>query len=254
MARKKKQQDEAKGEWIVTYSDMVTLLLCFFVALFNPSESDPAQMAQMISSLNNIGLGGNSGGFTLSSGSSADLGNTIMSLPAMSRGQSLGDALRRAVSLFQPEIRSNMVKISHDERGLVISLAGDIFFNEASARINIEESRDILLRVATLLISLESENSAEENPNSNLQNRRFRIEGHTDNTSPDPYGPWGSNWTLSSERSIAVLQYLSSLGVNEQFFQVAGFSQYSPIATNENPEGRKFNRRVDIVVLDPGHL
>ncbi|MDR2096489.1 MAG: flagellar motor protein MotB [Treponema sp.] len=254
MARKKKQQEEQKGEWIVTYSDMVTLLLCFFVALFNASDADPAQMAQMISALNNMGLGGNSGGNTLSSGTSADLGNTIMSLPAMSRGQSLGDALKRAVSLFQPEIRSNKVKISHDERGLVISLAGDIFFNEASARINIEESRDILLRVATLLVSLETSNTPVENPNSNLQNRRFRIEGHTDDRPADPYGPWGNNWTLSTERSIAVLQYLSTLGVNERFFQVAGFSQYSPIGTNETPEGRKFNRRVDIVVLDPGHL
>ena len=58
MAKKKKKEIEGPGgQWIVNYSDMVTLLLCFFVALFDTTEVDPAQMAAMISSLNNIGMG-----------------------------------------------------------------------------------------------------------------------------------------------------------------------------------------------------
>ncbi|MDR0760048.1 MAG: flagellar motor protein MotB [Treponema sp.] len=244
MAKKKKKADagSAGGEWIVTYSDMVTLMLCFFVALFNPDEVDPAQLAAMISTFNNTGMGASFGGNTLTAGKSADLGNTIMSLPSMDQGRSLGTALKKAVSLFQPEIRSNKVQITQDERGLIISLASDAFFNPASARINMEETRDILLRLGTFLASDE------------VSGRKFRIEGHTDDTPVDPDGPWESNWELSTRRSISVLHYLTGIGVEENRFQVAGFADTMPISRNDTPEGRAYNRRVDVVILDEGHL
>jgi chemotaxis protein MotB len=243
MAKKKRADAGAPGgEWIVTYSDMVTLMLCFFVALFNPDDIDPAQLAAMVSAFNNNGLGASLGGNTLSIGKSADLGNNINSLPAQDQGRSLGTALRRAMSLFQPEVQSNKVRVSHNERGLVISLASDAFFNPASSRINIDETRDILLRLGTLLASDE------------VRGRKFRIEGHTDDTPVDPDGPWESNWELSTRRSISVLHYLTGIGVEENRFQVAGFADTMPISRNDTPEGRAYNRRVDIVILDEGHL
>jgi chemotaxis protein MotB len=243
MAKKKKAEaGGVGGEWITTYSDMVTLMLCFFVALFNPDDMDPAEAAAMIASLNNIGLGGNTGGFTLSVGKSADLGNTIMALPSMDRGRALGTAYRKAMSLFNPEVRSNKVKVTSDERGIIISLASDAFFNPASARINIEQTRDILLRLGGLLDSEE------------IRGRKVRIEGHTDDTPVDPSGPWESNWELSTRRSISVLHYLTGIGVEENRFQVAGFADTMPVSSNASPEGRAYNRRVDVVILDEGHL
>jgi len=243
MAKKKKPDaGSATSEWIVTYSDMVTLMLCFFVALFNPDDVDPAQLAAMISAFTNSGLGASTGGNTLSAGKSADLGNTINSLPAMDRGRSLGTAIRKAVSLFEPEVKSNQVKITQDERGLVISLASDAFFNPASARVNIEETRDIITRLASLLNSTE------------VGLRKVRIEGHTDSVDVDPDGPWQDNWQLSSERARAVLRYLTDFGVDERRFQVAGFADTMPVSSNSTPEGRAYNRRVDIVIIDEGHL
>jgi chemotaxis protein MotB len=241
---KKKRTDAggASGEWIVTYSDMVTLMLCFFVALFNPDEMTPTTIGALISAFNNLGTGANFGGNTLSAGKSADLGNTIASLPAMERGESLGTALRKAVSLFNPEVKSNKVKVTHDERGLVISLVSDAFFNPASARINIEQTRDILLRLGTLLNSEE------------IRGRKFRIEGHTDDAPVDPNGPWESNWELSTARSISVLHYLTDIGVEERRFQVAGFAATVPVASDNTPEGQAYNRRVDVIILDEGHL
>jgi len=248
MARKKKREDEgAGGEWIVTYSDMVTLLLCFFVALFDASEIEPGQLAAMISSLNNIGMGASAGGQTITAGKLADLGNTIMNLPSMDEGRRLGQALKRAVSMFNPEVKSNKVKVTHDERGLVISLASDAFFAPASARINLEETRDILTRLGALL---NSDEMRDESGNF----RKIRIEGHTDDEVVDPDGPWEDNWQLSTARSIAVLRYLTALGVGETRFQVAGFADTVPVASNATPEGRAYNRRVDVIVLDPGHL
>jgi chemotaxis protein MotB len=244
MARKKRDSGggPSGSEWLTTYSDMVTLMLCFFAIRFNPDESSSAQMQQIAASMNTMGLGAMAGGNTLSVGKMADLGNTISSLPSMERGRMLGTALRKAVSLFNPEIRSNKVRVTHDERGLVITLVSDAFFRPASARINIDETRDILLRLGGLLAS------------EDLRGRKFRIEGHTDQVAVDPAGPWESNWELSAARSIAVLHYLTDIGVEENRFQVAGFADTMPVADNSTAEGRAYNRRVDIIILDEGHL
>jgi len=242
MARKKKADEPTPSTWLNTYSDMITLCLCFFVILFNPDEVTQAQLDAISDSVRQGGIGSMAGGFTLSAGRNADLGNTIMALPSMERGRVMGTAMRKAVSVFSPEIRSNKIKVTHDERGLVITLAGDAFFYPASARINIEATRDILLRLGTYLASPE------------LRGRKFRIEGHTDDTAVDPNGPWEDNWQLSVERSRAVLRYLSDLGINENNFQIAGFAATVPVSSNDTEEGRANNRRVDVIILDEGHL
>jgi len=243
MARKKKTGSaDSAGDWMTTYADMITLMLCFFVILFNPDDITQAQLDAISTSMRQGGIGAMPGGFTMSAGRAADLGNTIMALPSMERGRVMGTAMRKAVSVFSPEIRSNKVKVTHNERGLVITLAGDAFFYPASALINIEATRDILLRLGTYLDSPE------------LRGRKFRIEGHTDGDDVDPNGPWEDNWQLSAERSRAVLRYMSALGINENNFQIAGFAATVPVSTNETPEGRANNRRVDVIILDAGHL
>ena len=87
-----------------------------------------------------------------------------------------------------------------------------------------------------------------------LSDKIFRIEGHTDSTPTDPDSPWPSNWELSTARSTNVLHYLVDFGVNEDQFQVAGFADTSPLASEETEEGRAYNRRVDIIILTDGHL
>jgi chemotaxis protein MotB len=243
MARKKKEEAGGGGDgWLATYADMITLMLCFFVILFDPQDITQAQLDAISTSMRQGGIGAMPGGHTVSAGRAADLGNTIMSMPSMERGRVLGNAMRRAISIFSPEIRSNKVRVTHNERGLVITLAGDAFFYSASARINVEETRSILLRLGTYLDSPE------------LQGRRFRIEGHTDSVDVDPNGPWEDNWQLSMERSRSVLRYLSALGISDRRFQIAGFACTVPLASNETEEGRAINRRVDVIILDPGHL
>ncbi|MDR0316310.1 MAG: flagellar motor protein MotB [Treponema sp.] len=242
MAKKKRESLGVNNDWINTYADMITLCLCFFVIMFNPDDVTQAQLDAISESMRTGGIGALPGGLTLSAGRSADLGNTIMQLPSMDKGKFLGTAVRKAISVFSPEIRSNKIRVTHDERGIVITLASDAFFNPASARINIEATRDILLRLGTYLAS------------DDIKGRKFRVEGHTDQVDVDPSGPWESNWELSAARSISVLHYLTGLGIDEKRFQVAGFADTVPIASNNTPEGRAYNRRVDIIILDDGHL
>jgi len=243
MARSKKKGEELKPpDWLTTYSDMITLCLCFFVIMFNPDDISQAQLDAISDSMRQGSIGAAPGGHTVSAGRAADLGNTIASLPSMERGRVMGQAMRKAVSVFSPEQRSTKVKITHDERGLVITLAGDAFFDTASARINFEDTRDILLRLGTFLTDPE------------LAGRKFRIEGHTDSWDVDPNGPWEDNWQLSVERSRAILRYLTGLGIDENNFQIAGFAATMPVSDNNTSEGRQNNRRVDIVIVDEGHL
>jgi chemotaxis protein MotB len=244
MARKKRKEAEPapSGTWLATYGDMITLMLCFFVILFNPDEAPQAMLNAISSSIQSGGIGSMPGGMTLSAGRNAELGNVIMSLPSMEKGRVLGTALRRAVSVFSPENYSTKIKITQDERGLVITLAGDAFFNPASARINIESTRDILFRLGTFLGSAE------------LSGMKFRVEGHTDAVDIDPTGPWEDNWQLSVERSRVILRYLAALGVDERRFQIAGFADTVPVASNDTEEGRALNRRVEVIIVNEGHL
>ncbi|MDR1868897.1 MAG: flagellar motor protein MotB [Treponema sp.] len=255
MARKKRKEADPppSGTWLATYGDMITLMMCFFVILFNPDEApSQATLNALSAAMQQGGIGSMAGGLTLSAGRNADLGNTIMSLPSMERGRVMGTALRRATSVFSPEIRSNKIKITQDERGLVITLAADAFFNPASARINIEATRDTLLRLGTYLSSPELADRRERDGSE--RKFKFRIEGHTDDIDVDPTGPWEDNWQLSVERSRSILRYLAALGIDERRFQIAGFADTMPVSSNDTPEGRRNNRRVDVIIVNDGHL
>jgi chemotaxis protein MotB len=245
MRKKKKTgggSEGGGGDWMTTYSDMVTLLLCFFAIMFNPDEITEEQMEMIRGSMNNIGIGALFGGNTLTPGLLAELGSNFNAEPARDKGQAMGDDRQRAANFFAAEIRANKIRVSSDERGLVISLVSDAFFGPASDRINIDATRDILLRLAVFLDTQD------------VRDRKLRIEGHTDSAPTDPNGYWPSNWHLSAARSISVLSYLTDLGVQEKRFQVAGLADTVPVARNDTAEGRAYNRRVDIIVLDDGHL
>lgn len=235
--KKKEQCIQKVPEYMLTYGDMVTLLLCFFVMLFTTATVDGHEMKLVIAAFSGLGL--LEGGNTLESGHLAELGNTIESLPSMQTGRALDQARKKAVSQFQSEIKSNKVRVTVDERGLIISLAADSFFRPATAEVDIEAARETLRNVAGLVNSLEDE-------------RRFRIEGHTDSFPTDPEGRWETNWELSAERSANVLHYLVDFGVDEEKFQIAGCADTRPLADNSTPEGRAYNRRVDIVILAEG--
>ncbi|MFP4432118.1 MAG: flagellar motor protein MotB [Spirochaetaceae bacterium] len=236
----KKCPPEGAADWLLTYGDMTTLLLTFFVLMFTTATIDGYELRLILAAF--PGLGYSEGGNTLQEGRLAELGNTVMALPSMQRGRALDEARRNAVSIFEPEIRSQRVRIREDERGLVISLASDGFFEPAAAEVNIEETREVFIKLSQLLGSEE------------LDGRKFRIEGHTDNIPTDPNGPWESNWDLSVARSLSVFRLLQDYGVEEEQFQVMGLADTVPLFSNDTAEGRAYNRRVDVIILTEGHL
>jgi chemotaxis protein MotB len=123
------------------------------------------------------------------------------------------------------------VSARRTEEGLVISLADSLFFSDAGAELP-PAARGALARVADLLEGV---------PN------HVRVEGHTDGEPPG--AGFHSNWALSAARAVAVLEVLAAEGVQPHRLSVSGFADQRPMMAGDTPEGRRLNRRVDLVVL-----
>ncbi|MCR5319208.1 MAG: flagellar motor protein MotB [Treponema sp.] len=256
MARKKSDPGKPSTAWQGTYGDMITLMLCFFVMLYDPSDADAVMMAAMQASIQNTLQGG---GQSLSAGRLSDLGNTVSSLPSNERGSSLGPAKKKAISIFEPDIKSNRITITSDERGLVISLASDSFFEKGSADLNMETTRETLLRLSQFFNEINEKDALEKRNRKENEPWRYRIEGHTDSedVGPNEEGvqEFKTNWELSAARAANVLHYLVDFGANEKSFSIAGYADTRPkFKDAEMPEAAAYNRRVDIIILDDGHF
>lgn len=239
MAREKKEPSKPSTSWQGTYGDMITLMLCFFVMLYDPNEADAVQMAELSASISNSNTGG---GMSVSPGKLSDLGNIVSALPSMDKGKSLGTSKKKAVSIFAPDIKTNKITITSDERGLVITLAANNFFKKDSADLDIDETRETFLRLSQFFTS------------DDMKGRRFRIEGHTDSNPVPSDSKFASNWELSAARSANVLHYLADFGVDEKNFSIAGYADTRPMYSNTTEEEKAYNNRVDIIILDEGHF
>ena len=235
---RKRGKIETPG-WMITYGDMITLLLAFFIILFTTATIDGHEIRIILSAFPGFGTLG--GGSTLEEGVLPELGNTIFALPSNIRDRQLDRAQTREQNQILGTLQNRNVVIREETRGLVVSLAADVYYKPASAEIDITTARELLQTIALLLQDEE------------FQNRKFRIEGHTDNIQPDPASAWDSNWDLAAARSINILRYLVDYGASEQQFQILGLADTRPIADNNTVQGRAANRRVDIVILNEGH-
>lgn len=233
----KKRPAYAAPPWLVSMGDMNNLLMCFFIVLMG--DIAPIEQNEFFLMLTSFkgSLGIMEGGKSISKGRLVDLGHNVMSLPSKEQGRSTARALRKAMEVFKPEIQAKTVRMREDERGLVITLSGDAYFDPGSAKIK-EPTRQVLEKIAGIVKSVRN---------------YVRIEGHTDNRPLAPPGAregYETNWELSSARGVNVLRYLAEdAQVDPKQMSAVAFGQYRPIDDNNTPEGRAYNRRIEIVIL-----
>jgi len=148
------------------------------------------------------------------------------------------DVLELAPSLeslnanLKAEIEAGKVELRMEPRGLVVSLKQTAFFPSGADVID-PESYPSLAKVAESLRSVDN---------------KLRIEGHTDPI-PIHTARFRSNWELSAARSIAMMELLvQRFGVDEKLMSIVGYADTEPETSNDTPEGRGRNRRVDIVI------
>ncbi len=137
------------------------------------------------------------------------------------------------VDRLKTMIDGGQLTVSIEQGRIVISLPNNVLFKSGSARLN-PEGEEALTQIASVL--------------SQFSDRRFQIEGHTDNK-PIKSARFPSNWELSTSRALTVIHLLTDMDVVPENISAAGFGEFRPRADNETEEGRRFNRRIEIIML-----
>ncbi|HET7825837.1 MAG TPA: OmpA family protein [Anaeromyxobacter sp.] len=136
-------------------------------------------------------------------------------------------------SALRSEIDAGRVELMELRGKTTVKMKDKILFASGSATIG-QDGRAALRKVAEALRG--------------LQRKTIRVEGHTDNVPTGTSGPFPSNWELSSARALAVVHFLQENGVDPTRLSSAGYGEFQPIASNETPEGKSLNRRIEIVL------
>jgi chemotaxis protein MotB len=269
--RRQKKHEEEEHEnherWMVSYADMMTLLLVLFIVLYAMSQVDKAKFAALASGLSES-FGGPisvTPGPTPEGSVLEDLPGTVDIASAIAPEKTVEQAevdaaaaaaaLQRAENVAaeaaaayedmteaQAKIDAALTAAGYadaaryeiDERGLVVHIVADAVLFDAEQAVLRPEGRIILDAVAPTLTQL---------PNV------LRVEGHANHLPVTPGGPWPSNWELSGYRASTVLRHLAEGGVPEGRMSATGYSSTRPLVPETDPTAISANRRVDIVVL-----
>lgn len=223
--REQKEEHENVERWMVSYADFVTLLFCFFTAMYAISNVDTSKLGKFVDSMR------------AAFHDRADRGNAFAVMEDVQTNLPGDIEVESGVREILGTLAGgseNSVVVRRESRGVVISIADRNFFEPSTADLN-ETSKTILDKIADALMRY---------PN------MIRIEGHTDNV-PVSGSAFPSNWELSSIRAVNVAKYLiGSRNIHPGRIGAVGYSEYRPRAPNDTPEGRAKNRRVDVILLN----
>lgn len=230
MAREKKEDSPPPGApaWMTTYGDMMTLLMTFFVLIVSFSTMQEAGFKAAMGSLQ--------GALGVLTANTSDFMMTKIVHPE-NMFAFLANKPRQTTGSISKDLnflsKIKGASLDMDKRGLHIILPANILFDSGTAEIK-KDSHETLKQLGAFLF----ENDVD-----------FIIEGHTDNT-PISTTEFPSNWELSVARATAVMKFLhSSCALPYEKVSVAGFAEFKPLVSNDTPEGRIENRRVEIVIL-----
>lgn len=231
--RKKKHPEHVNHErWLVSYADFITLLFAFFVVMFAVSQVDSHKVGRFTEAFSKavgIDVFPMYGESLLSGGKTpddtegrAEHGGVISVL------DELHATLRKLAENNDALQGLQVIMLRHE---LVLRLPEGVLFDSGDVRV--KDATAPMLKILTAQLKTRS--------------LEVRIEGHTDNR-PIATGRFRSNWELSTARATAVMAVLLGEGMPPERLSVAGYSEYRPIADNGSDDGRRQNRRVDLVV------
>lgn len=249
--KKEPPPPENHERWLVSYADFITLLFAFFVVMFASSQTDKSRAKQVSDAVQKALKEGSS--FSVPPAVAQILGGTVDDKGqgnAMMKGPGgaqrvlkesppdnlieLLPSLKRLSKELEEEIKAGKLELRMEARGLVISLRESAFFPSGTDVLD-KGSYPTMKKLAALIGSL---------PN------LIQLEGHTDSV-PIHNARFKSNWELSCARGIAVLDTLcEDFHLPYERFSVVGRADTVPVDTNETPEGRARNRRVDVVIVN----
>ncbi len=226
MARRRRRADSHSNHerWLLTYADLITLLLAFFIVMYSMSRLDAKKFGRMADAFNGVLRGGQA---VLQPASVDAQGAGLLDLGEL---KSLGQQIHDKVVT---EELQDKIETLQDERGLVIRVLESAAYDPGSA--------DLKPQMHSILNVLAGELRSMDN--------HLRVEGHTDDR-PINTLRFPSNWELSTSRATGVVRYLvEELKLDPSRVSALGYGEFRPITGNDTPEGRAQNRRVDLIVL-----
>ncbi|MCS7459923.1 OmpA family protein [Paenibacillus doosanensis] len=249
MARKtKKHADHENHErWLITYADLITLLLIFFVIMYAMSKIDNEKYQVLASALSfefkkaetvmpqgQGVLGQVSTAKARDGEKTEDDEKDKKEKEEREREKQLEDLLAKVQMYIEEQNLQAQVSAADTPRGVAVTLKDLFLFDLGKAELK-KEAYPVLNQLATLFPTL---------------NATISIEGHTDNLPLATGSLYKDNWGLSNERSLSVLRYfVYNEGMDPKKFISTGYADTRPVADNDTPENRSKNRRVEIVVL-----
>ena len=224
--------DEKEG-WIVTYADLMTLLLVFFVLLYSISSLNLEKFKHAIKSIQ-VSLGETNprvGLMDLVNAPEANDQNFVLEdlTGLRSREQEILSSLN---SFIEGQNSSENILVHAKDGQVTIEMRGQVLFTSGSAVFN-DSAAPILDEIANIIQAYPEYN--------------VNIKGHTDDI-PISTPQFPSNWELSAVRATTVLKYLISKGINAIRLTATGFGDRMPLVPNDSPENRATNRRVEFVL------
>jgi chemotaxis protein MotB len=234
--------------WLLTYADMITLLLAMFIILYAlASTKSTAVMQEMMAQFRAV-FGAIPGNTAILPSQSSNPGEHYKVIP----GEPLeggpggpkqptpvhgsGGEISGAVSqALQKPLGANKVSIRKEARGLVISLLTDkVLFDLGDTKVK-KEMREVLDQISVIL--------------KKYPDKQIVVEGHTDDLAINT-SRFASNWELSTLRATSVVEYLvEQKGLDPSRFSASGYGEYQPLVPNISEANRRLNRRVDIVIM-----
>lgn len=231
MRKKEEEGHENNERWLLTYSDLITLLMIFFIVMYASSNISNQKYGQIAESLGAV-FGGSK--FVVGQGTGKMVGSAVGGGSTSSTNINLEELKKEVDSYLKKNNLGDSVATSMDETGLAVKLKDSILFSPGNADITLS-SKDKMVKLAQILSKTKS---------------YIRIEGHTDNI-PTHNSQFNSNWQLSSVRAANVAELLiNNTGIDPSKVVAVGCGEYRPVATNKTPEGRAKNRRVEIIVIN----
>lgn len=214
----------------MSYADFITLLFAFFTTLYAISTIDARKLHAMVESMQDAFRAG-----APAAAPASAAGDRVWAPPA--RGdRPLAGLQERIVERLSRAIADRRVEVWRDRRGIVVSISEAGSFASGSADLS-TEARELLTDLGRVLAQTDNQ---------------VRVEGHTDNT-PIHNARFASNWELSTARATNVIAFLiETTHARPERFSASGYAEFHPRADNTTDANRRRNRRVDIVILDPG--
>lgn len=232
---KKKEEEQGGGapEWMVTFSDAMTLLMVFFILLFSMSTVDAKKEKQLTSAFNSVFNGGGNNPIM-----GEGVGEDTLMNDGESQQQQTEEQQQSLMSILNNLISEkglqDYISVEKVERGVSVILVDSLLFQSGRADLK-AESRDPLLDIAGVLNEIDNQ---------------IIIEGHTDNLPINTY-LFGSNWELSTARAVVVTRFLvEHAGVDPTRISAQGYGEFRPLVPNDTAENKARNRRVNILILN----